>query len=268
MENKVPVQSVKKALDVLDLIIEADVSGASAPLAELAERMAIPRNSTHNLVKTLVACGYVEPSGRGRYVLGSKCRQLARLGRFDRPVAREAIADRLRRFVDEEHEACLLVVLVNGERAIMRYVDCRQAVRVSRTTVEKAPFYERPTGRMLAAVADEAELRQILDRHGLPGAQWDDIEDEASLRKALAALRRQGYCRIAQHNDLVALACPVIGAGGAACGVVGTFAPGYRCPAARGKKLLAALRRVASDLAVVAVVPEGPNSTSKCPKGS
>ncbi len=255
MEQSIPVQSVKKALDVLDLIIEADAAGDAMSLGVLAARMAMPRNSAHNLVKTLVACGYVESCGRGSYRPGSKCRQLGRLNRFDAAAAREAIGERLRRFVDAQHEACLLVVLVNGERAVVHYVDCNQAVRVSRTTVEKAPFYERPTGRMLAAVADEAELRQILDRHGLPGSQWDGIRDEPSLRRALAALRDQGYCRMVQRNEVLALSCPVADEGGAVWGVVGTFAPGYRCPPAREKKLLNALRRLAGDLA--AAVPAG-----------
>ncbi|NLF32839.1 MAG: helix-turn-helix domain-containing protein [Planctomycetes bacterium] len=255
MENTAPVQSVRKALNVLDLVIEADVSGEAAPLAVLAGRMAMPRNSVHNLLKTLVACGYVEQQGRGLYVPGSKCRQMVRLSRFDGAAARERVARRLRRFVDAEHEACLLAVLANGRRVVVRYVDCHQAVRVSQTTIEETSFYEKPTGRMLAAVADEAELRQILDRHGLPGPQWDGIDDEPALREALAALRTQGWCRIVHPDEVVALACPVAGEDGAAWAVVGTFAPGYRCPAAREKQLLEALRRLAGDLAAAAAAP-------------
>jgi len=250
MEQSVPVQSVRKALDVLDLVIEAGVSGGAAALSDLARRLDMPRNSVHNLLKTLAACGYVEQGGRGLYVPGSKCRQLARMSRLEGPAAREAVTARLRRFAGEQGEACLLVVLAGGQRVVVSYVDCDQAVRVSQATVEKIPFFEKPTGRMLAAIADEAELRQVLARHGLPGKHWDGIADESSLRKELAALRKRGFCRVGHGKEgLVALACPVSAGGERAWGVVGTFAPGYRCPPAREKALLKALRKLAADLA-------------------
>ncbi len=253
MEKAAPVQSVRKALDILDLVVEAGISSSSASLSALAEKMAMPRNSVHNLLKTLVACGYVEQRERGMYSAGIKCRQLVRLSRFESPAAREAITARMRKFANDQGEACLLVSLVNGERVVISYVDCDQAVRVSHATIEKIPFYEKPTGRLLAAIAGDLELQQILQRHGLPGAQWNDINDEQSLRDELAELRRQGYCQVDHENGLAALACPVAAEGEQAWGVVGTYAPGYRCPPQRKKELLKALRTLASELAAAVV---------------
>jgi len=256
MERRVPVRSVRKALDVLDLLVEADLAGRPAPLADLAERLAMPVNSVHNLLKTMVACGYAEQRGRGLYVPGSKCRQLGQVNRLAGPGASEAVTAALQRFADAQGEACLLTVLVNGDRAVVRYVDCDQAVRVSRTTVEEIPFFEKPTGRMLAAIADEAELQQILRRHGLPGARWNRIGSEAALRRELAALRKKGYCRTGPPGSpLVALACPVASPGQRAWGVAGTFAPSYRCTVSREKSLLKALKKLATELAAAVPVP-------------
>ena len=256
MEKQVPVRSVRKALDVLDLLVEADLAGRPAPLADLAERLAMPVNSVHNLLKTMVACGYAEQRGRGLYVPGSKCRQLGQVNRLAGPGASEAVTAALQRFADAQGEACLLTVLVNGDRAVVRYVDCDQAVRVSRATVEKIPFFEKPTGRMLAAIADEAELQQILRRHGLPGARWNRIGSKAALRRELAALRKKGYCRTGPPGSpLVALACPVASPGQRAWGVAGTFAPSYRCTASREKSLLKALKKLAAELAAAVPVP-------------
>ena len=47
----VPVRSLKKALDILDLIIEADLHEVDASLAGLARCMGMPSNSVHNLLK-------------------------------------------------------------------------------------------------------------------------------------------------------------------------------------------------------------------------
>ena len=214
MEHGVPVRSVKKALDILDLVIEANASGSAVSLAALAQRLSMPRNSAHNLLKTLAACGYVEQHDRGLYIPGSKCRQLVRLSQFDNPVTRAAIDAAMRRFVDSQGEACVLTVLVNGQRIVVNYLGSNQAVRVAHAEIERDSFYEMPTGRMLAAIADKAELQQIIQRHDFPRARWNNIADEAALQAELALLRQQGYCRIANPGSpLVALACPVFPAG-------------------------------------------------------
>ncbi|HOI54430.1 MAG TPA: IclR family transcriptional regulator C-terminal domain-containing protein [Phycisphaerae bacterium] len=254
MGKFVPVRSVKKALDVLDLVIEANVSGQCATLAALVGRMRMPRSSVHNLLKTLVACGYAELSSRGVYVPGNKCRQLLRLGRLDNPEIVEAIGQTLQRFTDEQHESCMLVILVNGERAVVCFIDCKRAVRLSHPTVESRTFFEKPTGRMLSAIADENELQQILDRQGLPGRLWNDINDEATLRAELAKLREQGYAysRVTQPDEgYVTFACPVAAPGERPWSVVGTSVPAYRCPESREKELLKSLRELADRVAEV-----------------
>ena len=249
MEITVPVRSVQKALDLLDLVVQADLGQGDATLSALARRLALPPNSAHNLLKSLAACGYVEQRGRGVYAPGPKCRQLGRMNRLAAPAAREAVLARLRQFAAREGEACVLAVLVNGERVVAGYVEGNQAVRVSQATVEDTPFFAKPTGRMLAAIAAEEELRQILARQGLPGANWSGITREPALRRELAALLKQGWCRVDSPGDgLIALACPVFGADGRAWGVVGTFAPAYRCRPPRTARLLKSLRRVAADL--------------------
>lgn len=253
--KKTIVQSVKKALDMLDLVIECDQEGGAA-LSWLAEKLSMPRNSAHNLLRTLVACDYVEQRGsRGVYAPGSKCRQLVRLSQFDSAGVREAIAARMKQFVDSTGEDCVMAVLVNGRRVVINYAGSRQTVRVARAEIEKDSFYRMPTGRMLAAIADENELEQIISRHGLPGELWKGIKDKNRLRHELAALSRQGYCHIGEDGDvLAALACPVdvVGGGtGRPCGVVGTFAPVYRCSPAKQQLLLVALKQLAADLAQI-----------------
>jgi len=257
MEQHVPIRAAKKALDVLDLVIEAGISGKTASFASLVERLAMPRSSVHNLVKTLVACGYAERSDRGVYVPGYKCRQLLRLGRLGSPEAAEAISRALRRYGDAEHETCMLVILVNGERVMLCFADCERAVCVSQVVVERRTFFEKPTGRMLAAIAGEAELREILDRQGFPGPLWNNINDEASLRAELSVLQDQGYAYsiVAGSDDGYAtFACPVAAPGEHPWGVVGTYVPLCRCSASREKQVLAALRRMADQIA--AAVPE------------
>ncbi len=266
MANEIPVLSVKKAMDLLDMVIGCDLAGEAAPLSALAQRSAMPTNTVHNLLKTLTACGYIEQRGRGVYAPGVKCRQLGRLGQLQTPALQEAAAEAMRRFARDRGEDCVLAVLVNGERVVAAYAAADQTVQISPAAMEKFPFYEKPTGRMLAAIAPEAEFQQILARHGLPGDQWNGIASETALRKELASLRKQGWCQAGDKGGgLIALACPVFGPDAAAWGALGTFAPAYRCPPARRRQLLAALRALADELSTI-IPGRADGATSK--KGS
>jgi len=248
-EYPAPVRSVAKALGLLDAVIQADLSGRAVTLGELAEQAGMRPNSAHNLIKTLVSCGYARQRARGQYEMGSKCRQLGRISSIGAAATQPAVLECLRRFAERYGETCVLAALVNGERVILAQVDSSQAVRVSHATARAEPFFAKPTGRLLAAISDEAELQQILTRQEMPGKHWDGIRSEAKLRRALAALREASVCIVEDtQQDLVALAVPVAAESDRTRCVLGAFAPLYRCDAARRDELLKGLRRSAGEL--------------------
>ena len=79
VRTAVPVKAVGKALDLLDLLLFDHSWERGASLSELAATMQIPANTTHNLLKTMLACGYVSQIAAGRYAPGERCRQIGRL---------------------------------------------------------------------------------------------------------------------------------------------------------------------------------------------
>ncbi len=245
----VPVRSLKKALDLLDLVIEADSSQHGASLAALAERMQMPANSVHNLLKTMTACGYVSKSSHGIYTLGVKCRQLGVVNRLSADRLKVALVTRLEQLADETGEACLLAVLLNGIRIVAARVDSTKAIQVALSYTENTPFFAKATGRILAAGADPEELTHILSRHGMPGAAWDGISTEADLQEALERVRRQGWCQVdAPEEGLIGLACPVMGTNGAFAAALGVYAPAFRLTADRSRKLVEQMRLFAATL--------------------
>lgn len=249
MENLLPVKSVAKAMAVLDCIALDDAARQGVTLSALAERLGLPQNTLHGLLKTLVASGYVAQKGRGVYVAGPKCAQIGRVARFADPRIHQRVMAALHRFVDAEGEACVCSNLVNGERVTVAVVDSTHTVSVSRATIDGEPFWAKCTGRMLAACAEEAELRQIIARQGTPGPYWNDIDDEQRLRAELARLREQGYSLVNdERDDLVAIACPIWRGAEPAWGTLATYAPSYRCSEERRRQLLERLKGIAGDL--------------------
>ena len=244
-----PVKSLHKALVLLDRLALGDLARRGVALTDLAREFGLPANTAHNLLKTLVACGYAARTARGLYAVGPKFGQIARVQQGSDPLTRDRILRELQRFVEAEGEGCVCVILVQGERVTVGAVESTQSVRVAQATVQDAPFFAKPTGRLLAAMADEVELQQILARHGLPGAYWDGIDNEAALRPELARLRQQGWCEVSEaDSEVVSLAWPVLTPAGGTWGVVGTFAPAYRCPAARRRQLRRALQGLAASV--------------------
>ncbi len=244
--EKSPVQSVRKALNLLDRVIAADLGGSPAALSDLAEAMGMRSNSAWNLLKTLCDCGYLDQQGRGLYVPGPKVRQLGSTNRFDAPAVQEVIETCLRPFVQVQMESALVAILTRGARLVIARAQADRAVTVSHDRVEESGFFAKPTGRMLAALADAAQLDQILEHNGPPGDDWEGISDRAHLERALAPLGRKELCAIVDEpREMFSAACPIRPCPGEIPAVVGVYAPLYRCDADRRRELIQQLQETA-----------------------
>ncbi len=249
-DKNCPVKSVGKAMALLDRIALGDPDRRGVGLTSLAEEFGWPLNSTHNLLKTLVTSGYLALRRRGVYVAGPKCRQLAAVARCAEPGNLERIMAKLQEFVDIENEPCVCSVLAQGRRLVVASVESSHAVRISHATYEDAPFFSKATGRLLAAIAEPAELEEIIERHGLPGEHWTGIDSRPALEQALANLRQEGWCEMEDNGQqVIAMATPIPGMDGHAWGVLGTYAPTFRCTAGRRAELRRTLRRFANEMA-------------------
>lgn len=246
------IKSVAKALQLMDYVLDQSIYDRAVPLGELAEALQSPTNSARNLLKTLVDCGYLDQAGHGLYCLGAKVRQIGRLNQLQTQAFRQGVVEVLRGFVSQTDEACVLTGLIRGERFVAATVESTQVVRIEHSIIKAKPFFALPTGRVLAAMADDRQLRDILRRQGLPGAHWDQIETEDDLAEALQTLRDCGDCRMIEDEaGLFSLAMPVAGTGIELPIAVGTFAPIFRCSPKRQRALADALHEVAGQLAVV-----------------
>lgn len=241
----VPVKSLKKALDLMDLLLfEAGPEGL--PLTRLAARLGLPPNTAHNLLKTMTVCGYAEQAPDGaRYRAGGKWQQAGRLRLLQE---REVLARRLQALAETLNETCVLATLANGDRVAVARAEGRQVVRVAPSAFEGSRIYDSPTGRILVAFADAAERRAVLERHGFPGPRWDGIRTDAALEKAIAAIRKTGSCW-REDDELFACAAPILDPSGALIGAIGCYAPKFRCPPEGRDRITAQIRAAAAAMA-------------------
>ena len=249
MTAEIPVKSLKKALDLLTILAFEDLKREGFALTALAHRMMMPVNTVHNLLKTMVACGYMAQTEAGTYSIGPRMTDMGRLNVLLSAVASPQVRKRLDALCHVVEEAVTMATLADGRRVLLCQVDPRKMIRVDAATLETRNLFARPTGRILAAYASPEELTRVLAQYGMPGAEWNGITSRKALGKALEEIRRQGYELIAsEDNELVAFAVPVLDGNGALLGSLGCYAPSFRCGPERHEPILSQLRQAAVDL--------------------
>ncbi len=241
-----PIQSVGRALLLLDWLAERQVGGEVCALQDAAEVLGVPASTAHNLLKTMSEAGYVARGERG-YALGPQCTGLARAARLTTHQVEEPLAA----LAAETGESCVLATLLGCRRRVVCRAEGHSLVRVGAQVEDsdRARFFQFVTGRVLAAYATAAELDLIVAMHGLPGGAWDGLESPAELEAALAAIRQEGLALgAAGDGEIVALAAPVIDPHGQLLAALGLYLPAYRAQDEYLARLKSALRAAANAL--------------------
>jgi IclR family acetate operon transcriptional repressor len=246
-----PVRSVKKALDLLEIILFEDPGHEGFELSQLARRMSMPANTAHNLLKTMVTCGFVSQNKSSRYTYGSK---IENIGLLNHIYSRQIMADlqlHLKELSELMNESIVLTVLVGGRRLVIARCDANQLISIDQSMQVALAIYQIPTGRVLAAYADEKEIKDLILCNGSPIGLWDGVKNEADFQRECAIIKKKGVCEIVPNaNDIAAFACPILSKG-KLLGALGCSAPFYRCPEAKQQEIVAAMKDCAAKLAVI-----------------
>lgn len=248
--SNILVQSVKRALDALDILTFDDIYREGVGLFEMAKRMGLQPNTLHNLLKTMSTCGYVAQNENGKYIVGPKCEEWGSLKRLSsKKNMEEVLRPALSRLSNRINEVTVFTVLSNGSRFPLLYVEHDNPIKVNITSLENEHIYDKPTGRILIAYADAHGAEAVLQKWGYPRSLWNGIEDDVLFRKTLAELRNTGYSVVYTNNgQIVGLAVPVLDKQGKLAGAVGTYVPVYRCDGKKQEELIELLKKTAEEL--------------------
>jgi DNA-binding IclR family transcriptional regulator len=243
------VQSVNKALVLLDLLAFEDLAGAGLTLSDLAKRVGQPLNTTHSQLRSLVEAGYASQNDAGRYTAGPKCRQLGQWHRLQRPESLDTIETALDALGRRLSEGVVFVTLVDGQWVSVARCAPDQAIQVAPEAMRPDNIYTLATGRILTAYANPEQLARIVARHGQPGSRWSSARGAAGLERARVEIRKRGYELIRQKTTgVVMFACPVLDDENSLLGALGCYAPLFRCPDERFRALLGHVRKAAVEL--------------------
>ena len=240
--KKIPIQSVKRAFDILDYLSIGSLSRKGESLQDIAKSVNLADTTTHNILKTMVACGYVSRAEARLYTLGPKCISLSRANSISRSL--DSITAAMTRLSETTGESSVLTTLISGKSYQPITVSGTQAIRVSSGVETGLAFWGLVTARVLAAYSSPDELALIIETNGLPGSEWPAVQSRLVLDAQLIDIRREGVAR-KTTNDLKAVAVPILDDERKVRAALGIYIPVFRATEDRMRLIEDEIRKTA-----------------------
>jgi DNA-binding IclR family transcriptional regulator len=221
------LQTIEKASDVLALF---DRERTEWGVAEVAERLGLPKSSAHDLLTSLAQVGLLGKTEKGRYRLGWRLVALSETLLATTELRREArpIMDEL---AAQYQETIHLAILDDTKVVYVDKLEGRQAVRVELTSLGTRLYpHCSALGKVLLAYRPEADVKRIVKACGLPRFTQNTITDESDLEQALAKIRKQGYAYDLEEilPELCCVGAPVRNYIGNVIAAISMSIPAYR----------------------------------------
>jgi DNA-binding IclR family transcriptional regulator len=245
--NQAPaqVQSVDRALTVLDLLAQRGEVGVT----ELAAELAVHKSTAFRLVTALERRQLVEQVGdRGKYRLGLGILRLAAAttGRLDVTREGQAVCERLAR---ELGETVNIAILDEGAAVNVLQEFGNAAVGSRNWIGRRTALHATSSGKVLLAYADETLRKTVL---GGPLERHTDqtVIDPGELSRQLDEAAQRGWAETNEELEvgLTAIAAPIRDGSGKVVAAVSISGPSYRLTAASFEQVATRLIEGATEI--------------------
>ena len=239
-----PVQSVDRALTILEALARAGVAGVT----EVAAELDVHKSTAFRLMSTLECHDLVEQTGdRGKYRLGVGVLRLAGATTARLDVVQEA-RQISRRLAATTGETVNVAVLSGHSALYLDQVAGSSALQSHNWVGQHIPLHATSNGKILLSELDETRLQQLLG--SLPSYTDRTITRKAPLMQDLAEVRERGYAVAVDELELglTAVAAPIRNAHGDIIASMSVSGPSFRL---RGEALDAAVRETVAAAAEV-----------------
>ena len=184
-----PVQSVAKALRLLDLLMEAH---QPLTLAALSEQTGWPKSTIHGLLSTMRESAVVDQQSDGRYCLG------VRLFEYGCAVgASWSVSDlakpHLQHLASVTGQSVFLSMLNRSEVITIEQVQSRAGLRVVSEVGTRLPLHCTSQGKVFLSAMADHEAKRVLSRRTLEPYTPKTLVTWEELFRVMQAARENGY---------------------------------------------------------------------------
>jgi DNA-binding IclR family transcriptional regulator len=184
------VQVLDRTLSILNALASA---GRDASLVELAGMVKLHKSTVHRLTMILENHRMVERNPQtGRYHLGPRLFELGSIA-VESFNVRDRARRHLERLVYEVEETVHLCVLDGGQVLYLEKIEPARGVRNSCYVGRRNPAHCTAVGKAILARLADAEVDEIVDRHGLARRTANTITMPIELKAELSVIRARGY---------------------------------------------------------------------------
>ena len=239
-------RSARRVLSIFELMLNR---GEPVTVAEVVGALGIPKSTAYELVRTLLAAGYVERTGPAAYFLGRKLFELGMAYGSHVDLLKEGgkVVEELR---DETGETVQLSVLENNVMLVLVKEESSKPIRIISRVGSRVPVNWAAAGRLLISDLPDHELKALLQRIVKPSPTGRAPTDPDELVRQIKRFRAQGYgFELNEANEHAGcVASPVTDVSGKCVAAISIVAPEQRLQRRHRDLLVAAVRRAAERL--------------------
>lgn len=240
-------RSIRRAIDIMELLL---ATGEPLSVVEIIARLKIPKSTAYEIVRILLANGYLERSGKDAGLfIGRKLFELGMAYRARVDLLRDGahIVEELR---DATGETVQLSVLENDFMVVLLKEEGSQSIRIISRIGSRVPVNWAASGRLLVSDLPDAELRDLLKRSRRQSPSGQATLSIPALVQQVRKFRRQGWAiEINEANAHAGcVAAPVIDATGRCVAAVSVVAPEQRLARPNRQRLIDLVRGAADRL--------------------
>ncbi len=243
-------RSVERALDIL---LCFNGKTPTRTLAQITERVGLPKSTVHRLLTTLEAKRFVHRNGAdGSYRLGVQLIELGASVRWDTGIA-DLATPHLERLSAECRETVDLAIFDGSEVVYLKVIESSQRMKIAAAPGERLPAFCTATGKVFLAFMPEDQVREILKKNRRKYTDHTQLSFTA-LSQSLQATRSRGYAlSLGEYEDgISAVAAPILDTNQHPIAAIAVVGPTFRLPKERimliGKSVKITADRIAQEI--------------------
>jgi DNA-binding IclR family transcriptional regulator len=184
------VKTLEKTITILELLSQ---SPKGLSVSETSKMLAFPKSSTHRILSTLSARGYISQNqDTKKYTLGLKLLQLSSVILSNLGI-RDIAEGYLQELYDKSGEIVHMYILRDGKMTCISKVGNPGGLTLSSFVGWTTEAHGSAAGKVLLSEMSEQDIRGIYPRRTLRKFGKKTITDRETLFQELEKVRRRGY---------------------------------------------------------------------------